>query len=268
MKLLSFDVGIKNLAYCIIEYKNDKLDIIDWNIINLCKKNNFKCKYCFKNAKFNKDDLYYCNTHAKKEKFIIPTSETNICNINKLNKLNLNLLREKAKEFDISYNLPILKDNLLNLIKEYINNNYFQVLKEEKADDFNLIELGISLKNHLDLICEKFKNINYILIENQISPIASRMKTIQGMLAQYFIMKNLNQIEFISSQNKLKYFIENKNTTYNERKKLSIETCKDLLLKYNQENISFFINHKKKDDLADCFLQSFYFFINKKIINI
>ena len=43
MKLLSFDVGIKNLAYCIIEYKNDKLDIIDWNIINLCKKNNFKC---------------------------------------------------------------------------------------------------------------------------------------------------------------------------------------------------------------------------------
>ena len=59
-----------------------------------------------------------------------------------------------------------------------------------------------------------------------------------------------------------------KNTTYNERKKLSIATCKDLLLKYNQENISFFINHKKKDDLADCFLQSFYFFIHKKIINI
>jgi hypothetical protein len=94
------------------------------------------------------------------------------------------------------------------------------------------------------------------------------MKSIQGMIAQYFIMKNLKQIEFISAQNKLKYFIEQKKTTYSERKKFSIETCKDLLLKYNQENLAFFINHKKKDDLADCFLQAFYFFINKNLINI
>ena len=35
MKLMSFDVGIKNLAYCIMEYDGVKLNIIDWNIINL-----------------------------------------------------------------------------------------------------------------------------------------------------------------------------------------------------------------------------------------
>ena len=32
MKFLSFDIGIRNLAYCIV---NDKLIIEDWDIINI-----------------------------------------------------------------------------------------------------------------------------------------------------------------------------------------------------------------------------------------
>jgi len=40
MKLLSFDIGIKNLAYCMVEYAPDtkKLDIKEWNIINLIEE--------------------------------------------------------------------------------------------------------------------------------------------------------------------------------------------------------------------------------------
>ena len=144
MKLLSFDVGIKNLAYCLIEYKNNTVNIIDWNIINLCKNNENKCNYCLKPAKFFKKDLYCCTTHARKEKFRINTSDL------KINKLNINKLREKAEEFEISYNTPILKQNLLNLINEYIEKNFFENIKEDKAEDFNLITLGISLKNSLD----------------------------------------------------------------------------------------------------------------------
>ena len=34
--------------------------------------------------------------------------------------------------------------------------------------------------------------IDYVIIENQIGPLAIRMKTIQGMIVQYFIMSNLN----------------------------------------------------------------------------
>ena len=37
MKILSFDVGIKNLAYCIIEVEtkeNKEHKIVDWGIIN------------------------------------------------------------------------------------------------------------------------------------------------------------------------------------------------------------------------------------------
>ena len=52
-----------------------------------------------------------------------------------------------------------------------------------------------------------FTDITHVVIENQLSPIANRMKTIQGMLAQYFIMIDENiDIQFISSSNKLKQF--------------------------------------------------------------
>ena len=38
MKILSFDVGIKNLAYCILNYNEDGIKIIHWEIISLNAK--------------------------------------------------------------------------------------------------------------------------------------------------------------------------------------------------------------------------------------
>ena len=65
MKILSFDVGIKNLAMCLIETndKNDKIKILKWEIINLC--NDPKCGVCNKPAKFTKYNKYFCLKHAK-----------------------------------------------------------------------------------------------------------------------------------------------------------------------------------------------------------
>lgn len=267
MKILSFDVGIKNLAYCLLEVNNGLLIIHDWKILDLCTENNnfcCKCNISDKPAKYSKNDLFYCKIHAKKEELRIPTDQDNF---NLIKKYTLTKLKEKALEYDISHN-QIKKEELLDKIKCYLDANFFNIKKEEKADDFNTVELGISLKKNLDKIDFSLSSINYILIENQISPIANRMKTIQGMLTQYFIMKNFNNIQFISSQNKLKYFLNEKNTSYNERKKIGIETCKNLLIKNNLNYIEFFNRYNKKDDLADSFLQGYYFFIHNKYLNI
>lgn len=55
MKILSFDVGIKNLAVCLIEYNNEeqniksKLNIHYWDVINLISNEEQKIIYkCFK----------------------------------------------------------------------------------------------------------------------------------------------------------------------------------------------------------------------------
>ena len=39
-QIMSIDVGIKNLAYCILECNQEKktYKIIDWNVINLCSE--------------------------------------------------------------------------------------------------------------------------------------------------------------------------------------------------------------------------------------
>ena len=87
------------------------------------------------------------------------------------------------------------------------------------------------------------------------------MNCIQGMISQYFIMKNMNNIKFISAANKLKPFIGNKKTTYSERKKTGVEITQKLLLMKDDNNIEMFNKHKKKDDLADCFLQGIWYFI-------
>ena len=129
------------------------------------------------------------------------------------------------------------------------------LIKDEKA-----------FAESIDQIVKRAKNykIDKVLIENQISPIANRMKTVQGMIAQFFIMKNLtaNNIEFVSATNKLKSFIGSKKTTYKERKTLSISVTLELIKKELHWH-KFFEKHNKKDDLADCFLQGLWYLKNK-----
>ena len=96
------------------------------------------------------------------------------------------------------------------------------------------------------------------------------MKTLQGMIAQYFIMRGTPCIEFISAANKLKMFMTKKKTTYMERKIESVEVTKELLEKMPQfeKYRGCLEKNKKKDDLADCFLQGIYYLTLKKMINI
>jgi hypothetical protein len=102
-----------------------------------------------------------------------------------------------------------------------------------------------------------------VIIENQISPIATRMKTIQGMLVQYFVMSpvNVKNVEFISASNKLKGCDIKDKTKYSDRKKLGIAKCLETITTDYRfsDKIDYFNAHKKKDDLADSFLQGLWF---------
>ena len=111
--------------------------------------------------------------------------------------------------------------------------------------------------------------IDIVLIENQIGPLAIRMKTIQGMITQYFIQKNISQIEYWSSSNKLKPFLkEIKKTTYRERKLLSIKVTIHLLEQFFNAWATHYSSHKKKDDLSDCLLQCLHYIIKHNYTNI
>jgi hypothetical protein len=267
MKVLSIDVGIKNLALCLMNVNEDKKYSIDlWNVANLCREEKIVCVTCKKPAKYKYGLFYSCKKHIKDSGVnIIPTELES----NKLKKGKIKDIREILIKHEIQFDHKKSKILLLDELQKEFESKYVIPFNNSiKTTDMTLIEIGINLKIEMDLLFKDIK-IDTVIIENQISPIANRMKTLQGMIAQYFIMKDVNDIHFISASNKLKEFMPNKQTTYSERKKKGIEVCEELLITNEKisEHVALFENSKKKDDLADCFLQGLWFLKEKLLID-
>lgn len=141
--------------------------------------------------------------------------------------------------------------------------------KEEREQKraLGLVEIGVQLARWFDYLQMNRgeKRVCGVVIENQIAPIASNMKSIQCMIAQYFITNGITCVHFLSAANKLKGFIGNGNKgclSYKERKALAVACCRDLLQKNAQLSpwLAYMDAHKKKDDLADAYMQGVSFF--------
>lgn len=262
MKLLSIDVGIKNLALCLINLNEENNFCIEkWNVVNLCNEVKQTCQ-CGKNACYIYNNKYYCKKHVNNSNKQVLCKELEE---NKLKKLKIKDLKELLKKENIPFPEEKSKPLILEYLKTYLPENFLLPFSNKiKTNDLSLIEIGINMKQLLDQLYNNIK-IDVVIIENQISPIANRMKTLQGMIAQYFIMNNVVNIEFISATNKLKDFVNNKNTTYSERKKKGIEICEEILVNNEclNKDLVMFMESKKKDDLADCFLQGLWYLKQK-----
>ena len=327
-QILSIDVGIKNLSFCLFELNdksdNDKSDnditVLKWDNIDLTKEDDIgtKCIYiddpnikktkpksksksnsnskpieqssepCGKPAKFIKDNNCYCLKHSKLTNYIQPSSDFKP---SFLNKQTLQKLIDIANKYKIINTLEVpdyksyKKAQLINLIKEFSEQKCLSEIKKSNASKIDLVTIGRNIQHRFDdILCDYLLTIDTIIIENQIGPIANKMKTIQGMLSQYFIMKNNNiSIDFISASNKLKDFIaldkekdkdkdkdkEKKDKMdYKERKKMGIQICSNFVstdARFSSWN-TFFSKHQKKDDLSDCFLQGMWYIKHNKNI--
>ena len=201
--ILSFDIGIKNLSYCLIKSQLNNLN-----------------------------------------------------NNNNLNNLN---------------NIEIIDWDIINILKD-----------NEKVKSINIDELSKRLYMKLNEVF-KDKEFDIVLLENQ--PVLKNpvMKSVQMLIYGFFLyqktnlIKNIKLIKLINASNKLKIglllnnefkelkkIIDNKD--YNTNLKYSINKKKAvdytlLYLDYMKLNNykDFFNLHKKKDDLADSFLQSIYY---------
>jgi hypothetical protein len=301
MKLISFDIGIKNMAYCIFDISGQQLSIDGWNVLNLLeeevvtetcsqiipgKTKKVLPKPCTKLAKYKKSSQCYCEKHAKSSSFIIPNKKNSLTSLKKLKVDDLIKHGQSLFLFMDSENLPKLKKDILDKLNNFYEKNSFELIikkKTKNASEIDLITIGKNMKDMLNNTAN-IDEITHVVIENQISPIANRMKTIQGMLAQYFIMKNSDiNIDFISSANKLSQFGEKKvkskpiekplentinvNPDYKQHKKDGVFYCSQILEK--NDYLSSWIgslNIKKKDDLADSFLQGLWYLKSRNII--
>lgn len=316
MKIASFDIGIKNMAYCIFECSplDKSWSVVDWAVLDLItptettqyvcgcvlsektKKSKIdrthpktcgkKAKYCYTSTSSSSETTAFCEKHAKAQtNYLIPSKEYTI---GYLRKQTVGQIQELYKTlFSGDCTVFPNKPEMIETIDKYYASRLFSEIRPPKsnANDANLIHIGWAIRKHLDE-CTSFQNITHVVIENQISPIATRMKTIQGMLAQYFIMKSpLDhpiEIFFVSSSNKLritksdvpKKTVQQETTPektppkYKQNKKDGVSLC----TRYIDANPglakwSSVMTVSKKDDLADCFLQGVWFLTNRNIIN-
>lgn len=322
--IISFDIGIKNLAYCIFVV-GEKTSVLKWNIVNLIqpdtssKSVSSNCT-CMKAGKkkapetvCGKKGAYtdasgasiFCTVHAKvlsathlnttvegtAPSKIIPCKEMSMSTIK---SLKLDDLKTFCKTHLIAFADSDKKPDICAKAEAAIKARTLVPIKvvKQNANHVHLVEIGKQIRMQLDEVLKVQRTladikVDIVILENQISPIAGRMNTIQGMLAQYFIMRDVislvPKIEFISSSGKLKDYkgpqggtdgsskggteVQEK-TSYKDHKRDGIAFCRDFMTKNEGLRVhqEVFDSSTKKDDLADCFLQGIYYLKREKLI--
>ena len=302
--IISFDIGIKNLAYCVFSLPT--FSVLAWDVVNLvpavestaplctCLKASKSGGVCGKKATYTYGDAKYCLVHSKNSGKLLPSKETSAPYIK---KLKLDELLAFYEKHGITVPPAAKKPVLIETAIQHFERRCLVPIvkpKTSNANQVHLVDIGKRIKMEFD---ERLKTllpqITHVILENQISPIAGRMNTIQGMLSQYFIMRNdAIHIEFISSIGKLKGLSQVDKTqsdkapseqsvpltegsnpfdkaVYKEHKSDGIFFCKQFL-----ENNPQLMSHKqiieashKKDDLADSFLQGIYYMKRGNLIS-
>ena len=96
------------------------------------------------------------------------------------------------------------------------------------------------------------------------------MKSVQMLLYSYFIIEGVckdpicSNVQMINARNKLKVYkgpeVEcDFKDKYKKNKYLSVEYTKLMILEEDKKFIDLFTESKKKDDLADAYLQGIYY---------
>mgnify|MGYP001285636025 CR=1 FL=1 len=180
MKVLSFDIGIKNLSYCLV--CKDSKKIYDWGIINICCDDecqhiNTKNNKCDKKASFISDNnILICSQHSKNKKY---TKVKKYKNSSTLFDTGIKLLEKiKEKKFNnqdiedvLLENQPVLKNPTMKSI-QMILYSYFlnQVIDNKKIKKVEMINARNKLKAYKgeEIICDikdKYKRTKYLGIK-------------------------------------------------------------------------------------------------------
>ncbi len=238
MKILSWDVGIINLSYCILDYNKETNEkkILKWGIINLIETPDMK-----KNM-----NLVFENIPRKlnENHFLLDVDYVVIENQPSLKNPKMKSIQMVVYSYFLMYG-KILNTNE-NKIQQIDFCNASNKLKVYKGPVISLEDLKRKKKKTGEKqTIEKFL-VNEDKTENQ-----ENNKN-----------NDENKIEIIEPIKEKKIKL-----SYTDKKKMAVEHVKYFLKEYNDdENLQFFMEHKKKDDLADSYLQGLFSIINKCIL--
>lgn len=233
MKVLSFDVGIKNLAYCLIDTETNIIS--DWGIIDL-----------YDNITKNNPESHKCQIPKRAKSCDKPA-----CYYYKSGEKQLTVCKACDKKISAEYSL-------------WSRHNIKGAIKTTK--DIGLQQYGKAIYNSLKAKLDVWgKDINTILIENQPVLKNPTMKSIQMILYSFFIFFYDCPIVLYSARNKLAIAgiksvkVADDSTgkkAYSQRKNESKLWVREWLSEQKESKwIEVYNSASKQDDLADCLIQ-------------
>jgi hypothetical protein len=254
MKLVSFDVGLRNLAFCILEgTSRSNLKITHWDLIDVMAESaghdNPKCHKCKKPANWlkNGEEVYSCGTHKPKTGKA-PTKSS-------LTKSSTESLREQALHHGI---VGTTKKQLVDgLYTFYTANIWKRCVKSAKQ--ISVVDLAAPIAKCLEARKALWKNADLIAFEQQPD---KRMLCVQAMMHMWYVCQGY-KCKGVSAVHKLTNIVtvQDVTKTYKGRKSTGILHAQQLVPVVWKD---YMMKHPKKDDLADCFLQGLWVLENGK----
>ena len=254
MKLVSFDVGLRNLAYCILEGTTRKnIKITGWDLIDIMAEigglDKPLCHKCKKPACWIKQTtIYACTRHKGTSESSYPKTS--------LMKKTKEELQTMSKLLDISGTTK--KELVDKLYLHFSGNVWKRCVKSAKHG--SVVDLAPAISTSLKMRENLWKDSDLIVFEQQPD---KRMLCVQGMLHMWFVTQGF-KCKGVSAIHKLTNIvtIQDSTKTYKGRKRTGIVHAAELVP--NEELKTFMMKHPKKDDLADCFLQGLWVLENGK----
>jgi len=255
VKILSWDIGIKHLAFCMIEknLENNTFKIDKWINIDLMDTNDNKNKCCaiIKNknkcdsiasyfVNIDKETKYYCGKH--KSQYNISCNKIEMKYVSKYENKNNNKCQYiSSKKIQCSRKANYLFDDCLYCC----THKNIKIKAKYKEMSIKQIKTKKCMTIDPQILCEKiyvklnqfdyFKEASNVYIENQPVYINPIMKSVSSMIFSYFVyLFKLNNFEnriikFVSPVYKINItpelikFIESKIDKHKDDKK---DKCK------------------------------------------
>lgn len=263
--ILAFDIGIKNLAYAVIEEGGALHALENANIMDVVEP--VMCKICLKvKAAFKSTNNHYCKRHIPSDKpaLKIPGTEE-ICK-----KIpSMTDLRKIAKEHSIK---GTKKEELIKSL-EQIYTFPFSQPKQEKTGALSLATLHDLLRRFVTERWDTvFSKCTEILLENQPAFKNPHMKSVQVLLfatlREAFYQRGLIPPPFHLVHAKLKVAdAKSGDEGYSERKQKSEERVSALFSSSTLRNSTLedmWKKSKKKSDMADAICMCMDFLSHSK----
>lgn len=250
MKVISFDPGLRNLAFCVLEGTNrTDVRIVDWNIIDVLGEQAgvgaARCSKCTAAARYEhaSEGTFACSKHAPKKKAAVTKAS--------LNKKSPTELRGEMDRLGLQ-SVATKKVDLVKLLYNHARQNTWKKCVASSTAG-SVMDMSPALMASLDARASSWAGADAVCIENQPE---RRMYAVQAMLQMYFTMRGIKS-SGVSATHKLSNIVTVDDVvhTYKGRKKTGITHAYALVPAANQAH---FAKHPKKDDLADSFLQGLW----------